>query len=285
MEILEVKDLCKNYPGFTLDHVSFSLKPGYIMGFIGKNGAGKTTTIKSIYQLIHFDAGEINVFGKKLSDYNETELKQDISLMLGGMDIYPNFRLREITIAIKDFYRHFDETRYQSLLHKFSLDPEKRFKELSNGMKTKYLLTLAMSHNAKLLLLDEPTSGLDPFSRDEILTEFQEFIKDGEHSILFSTQIISDLEAIADYITYIKDGKIVKSEEKEKFIDDYRLIKYTKEEEASIPEEYLIGRRKSPVCIEALIRKENLAKIPSTIMVLEANIETIMIFTERGLAL
>lgn len=284
MEILEIKNLCKNYPGFSLDHISFSLKPGYIMGFIGKNGAGKTTTIKSIYQLIHFDSGEIAVFGKSISDYNETELKQDISLMLGGMDIYPNFRLRSITDAIKGFYQRFDEVRYQALMHKFSLDQEKRFKELSNGMKTKYLLTLAMSHHAKLLILDEPTSGLDPFSRDEILTEFQEFIKDGEHSILFSTQIISDLESIADYITYIKDGKIVKSEEKDRFIDDYRLIKYTKEEEKDIPEKILIGRRISKVGIEALIRKQDLEKIPQDIMVLDADIEAIMIFTERGLA-
>lgn len=282
MDILSVKNLTKSYPGFSLDHVSFSLKPGYIMGFIGKNGAGKTTTIKSIYKMNRIDSGEITLLGKNLNDYNEYRLKEDIALMLGGMDIYPTYRIKTIKKAVQGFYPDFDEEKYETLMKKFSLDENKRFKELSNGMKTKFLLTLSMSHHAKLLILDEPTSGLDPFSRDEILSEFQEYIKDGEHSILFSTQIISDLESIADTITYIKDGKIVLSEEKEAFLATYSLIRYTKEQKASIPEEIIIGKRESPVSHEALILHKDQNRIPKDILSVSPNLETIMILTERG---
>lgn len=282
MAILTVKNLCKSYPNFTLQDVSFSLEPGYIMGFIGKNGAGKTTTIKSIYKLIHFDSGEITLFGKKLEDTNESELKQDVSLMLGGLDIYSNFKLCTIKKAIAPFYHRFDDEKYDSLIQRFSLDEKKKFKELSNGMKTKFLLSLAMSHHAKLLILDEPTSGLDPFSRDEVLSEFQNYIKDGEHSIIFSTQIISDLEAVADYITYIKNGKIILSDEKDAFVDNYRLIITSKAIGEQIPDDMIIGIKETPYSFEALIKKDDEDKLPSSVSISKPTIEQIMILTERG---
>ncbi len=282
MAILTVKDLCKSYPNFSLQNVSFSLESGYIMGFIGKNGAGKTTTIKSIYKLIHIDSGEITLFGKKLEKTNEAELKQDVALMLGGLDIYSNFRLSVIKNAIAPFYQNFDDAKYDSLIHRFSLDEKKKFKDLSNGMKTKFLLALAMSHHAKLLILDEPTSGLDPFSRDEILSEFQNYIKDGEHSIIFSTQIVSDLEAVADYITYIKNGKIVLSDEKDSFIDSYRMIICPKAIGKQLPEDIIIGTKESPYSFEALIKSKDEDKVPSSVELVTPNIEQIMILTERG---
>ena len=282
MSILTINNLNKTYPTFSLKNVSFSLDPGYIMGFIGKNGAGKTTTIKSIYKLIHFDSGEISLFGKRVEKFNEVELKQDVSLMLGGLDIYPNHNLATIKKAIKPFYVNFDEEKYQSLMHKFSLDEQKKFKELSNGMKTKFLLTLAMSHHAKLLILDEPTSGLDPFSRDEILSEFQNYIKDGQHSILFSTQIISDLELIADYITYIKDGSIILSDEKDAFINSYRLVNCSKDDAKKIPDDIIVGKKESSCSFEALIKAKDKDILPPCMLLSIPTIENIMILTERG---
>ncbi len=282
MAILSVKDLCKSYPNFSLEKVSFSLEPGYIMGFIGKNGAGKTTTIKSIYKLIHIDSGEISLFGKNLENTNETELKQDVSLMLGGLEIYSNFRISLIKKAIAPFYKNFDDEKYHTLIQRFSLDEKKKFKELSNGMKTKFLLALAMSHNAKLLILDEPTSGLDPYSRDEILSEFQNYIKDGERSIIFSTQIVSDLEAVADYITYIKNGKIVLSDEKDSFINSYRLVICPRSIGKQLPEDIVIGVKDSPYSFEALIKSKDEERLPSSVTCVTPTIEQIMILTERG---
>ncbi|HBX25621.1 MAG TPA: ABC transporter ATP-binding protein [Firmicutes bacterium] len=283
MPILEVKHLYKSYPTFELKDVNFSLEPGYIMGFIGKNGAGKTTTIKSIYNLVKKDSGEIYLLGKKVEDYSEIELKQSVALMLGGMNIYSNSKIEVIGEVVSKFYKNFNKGIYESLLKKFNLDKSKKFKELSNGMKTKFLLTLSMSFDAKLLILDEPTSGLDPFSRDEILEVFQKYIEDGKHSILFSTQIISDLEQIADYITYIKDGKIVLSDEKEKFCDFYRLINCSKEDGEKIPVSMLLGKRESDFSFQALIKKEDEHKLPYGVEVILPTIEQIMIMIERGI--
>lgn len=282
MPILEVKHLCKSYPTFELKDVNFSLEPGYIMGFIGKNGAGKTTTIKSIYNLIEKDSGEIYLLDKKLEDYSELELKQNVALMLGGMNIYSNSKIGVIGEVVSKFYKNFNKDMYESLLKKFNLDKNKKFKELSNGMKTKFLLTLSMSFDAKLLILDEPTSGLDPFSRDEILEVFQKYIEDGKHSILFSTQIVSDLEQIADYITYIKDGQIVLSDEKDKFCGFYRLVNCTKEEGKTIPDSIILGKRESDFSFQALIKKEDLVRLPNGVDTAAPSIEQIMIMIERG---
>lgn len=282
MAILEIQGLTKHYPHFSLDNVSFSLDEGYIMGFIGRNGSGKSTTLKSLYRLVKKDAGEIFLLGKRLEDYNEKELKQNVSLMLGGIDFYGNTKVGRITEATRPFYENWDESTYQKLIKKFSLIEDKKFKELSNGMKTKYLLTLAMSHHAKLLILDEPTSGLDPFSRDEILTTFQEFIASGDSSVLFSTQIVSDLEQIADYITYIKDGKIIKSEEKEAFCDSYRYFRIKPSEAKSIPSSLILGHKENNVVYEGLVKKEDENRLPSDAVVFVPNIEQVMIMIERG---
>lgn len=224
MSILMVKDLNKRYEKFSLKNVSFSLDKGYIMGFIGSNGAGKTTTIKSILNLVKKDSGIITVFDKEFSE-NEIDLKSDIGFMLGGVDFFPNVRIKKITDVTKRFYQNWDDSIYNNYIERFRLDEDKKLKELSNGMKVKYSLALALSHNAKLFILDEPTSGLDPVARDDMLELFQELIEDGEKSILFSTHITSDLEKCADFITYINDGEIIASTSKDEFIDAYRIVK------------------------------------------------------------
>ena len=206
MNIVELKDVCKSYPAFSLKNVSFSLESGRITGFIGRNGAGKTTTIKSMLNLIHTDSGEISYFGMPLAG-NETEIKQRIGYSTGTVSWYPRKTIREIISVTKSFYRSWDEDAYRRYMELFALDEGKKPIELSEGMKVKFNLLLALSHRAEVLILDEPTSGLDPFSRDELLELFKTLGGHGA-TILFSTHITSDLERCADDIVYISSGQI-----------------------------------------------------------------------------
>jgi len=223
MLALDIRNLNKKYSNFQLKDVSFQLEKGFIMGFIGANGAGKTTTIKSILNMLHLDGGEIRILGKNMAEH-EIELKQEIGFAFGDIDFYTRSRIKTLTDIVKKFYDHWDDEAYRNYLRRFKLDEKKKIVELSSGMKVKYSLALALSHGAKLLILDEPTSGLDPVARDDLLDIFQELVVDGEISILFSTHITSDLEKCADYITFIADGRIVNSAEKEEFKETYRLL-------------------------------------------------------------
>lgn len=184
MELLSVRDLCKKYPRFTLDHVSFSLESGYIMGFIGRNGAGKTTTLKSMLGFVHPDGGTVEMFGMDLRE-NESACRQQIGVVLGDARYYGSKRLRDVAETTARFYEHWDDAAYREYMKRFSLDEMKRVRELSTGMWVKFTLALALSHGARLLLLDEPTSGLDPVSRDELLDIFRDTVANGERSILF----------------------------------------------------------------------------------------------------
>lgn len=208
MEVLSVSGLCKAYPGFALRDVSFSLAPGTITGFIGRNGAGKTTTLKALLHFVHPDAGEIRFFGLDF-DARETEIKGRLGFASGGAAWYPKKRLRAITAAARRCYPHWDEGAYRGYLERFALDEGKTPAQLSDGMKVKYVLALALSHRAELLLLDEPTSGLDPVSRAELQDIFRALAAEQGTAILFSTHITSDLEHCADEIIYLKQGKLV----------------------------------------------------------------------------
>ena len=279
MEMLSVQNLTKRYEKFTLDHVSFTLEKGYIMGFIGRNGAGKTTTIKSILNLVHPDGGKIAVLGNDFAE-NEFTCKQKIGLVLGGIDYYPKSKLKTITGVTKRFYDEWDDEVYESCLKRFSLDPDKRVDQLSAGMRVKYSLALALSHHAQLLILDEPTSGLDPVSRDDLLELFQELIEDGEKSILFSTHITSDLEKCADFITYIKDGSIIANTDKDDFIDTYRIVKGTTEQLSDAFAQKLIGCKTHKFGFEGMIKSKDLP-VPEGVEVSPADLESIMIHIER----
>ena len=203
MSIVEVKGLCKKYPEFTLDNVGFSLEKGRITGFIGRNGAGKTTTIKSMLNLVHPDAGEVVYFGLPLFG-NEAEIKTRIGYSTGSLNYYPRKKLKDLIAVTKLFYPNWDEEAAREYAELFKLDLSKTPLELSEGMKVKCNLLLAMSHRAEVLILDEPTSGLDPFSRDELLDVFLQ---------------LRDLEKCADDILYIRNGKIVSFAKREKFIE------------------------------------------------------------------
>ena len=252
MNLIEVKGLCKNFPAFQLQNVDLTLEEGYIMGFIGRNGAGKSTTLKTMLNLMNKDGGTVNLCGLSV-DTDELTIKNKVGYVFGGVDFYPENKIKKITDVTKIFYDEWDDNRYKELCDRFELDQNKKFKQLSAGMKVKYSLAIAMSHNASLLLLDEPTTGLDPAARDDLICMFQEFIEDGKHSILFSTHITSDLEKCADYITYIKKGKIVASNDKEAFKAGYITVTGKKEQLTSENESKIIGLHKHQLGFEGLM--------------------------------
>lgn len=218
--ILSVKNLSKKYPKFSLENINFNLERGKIAGFIGRNGAGKTTTIKSLLNFVHPDSGEITFFGKTFAQ-DETFIKQKLGFVSGGIGYYSKIKLSVITNVTKKFYPNWDEQAYEKYFNLFKLDEDKTPEQLSEGMKVKYALCIALSHKAELLILDEPTSGLDPVSRDDLLEIFLHLCKKENVSILFSTHITSDLDKCADDIIYIKEGKLLNATSKDEFLKFY----------------------------------------------------------------
>lgn len=215
MEICEVKNLSKTYSSFSLSNISFQLNSGRIKGFVGRNGAGKTTTIKSMLGLVHPDFGEVYYFGLPFFE-NERTIKQNIGYSTGIINYYSKKKIKKIVEVTKTFYENWDDNSYNEYKDLFSINENKMPCELSDGMKVKFNLLIALSHRAKILILDEPTSGLDPFSRDELIFIFEELKKRGV-CILFSTHIISDIEKCADDIMYIRNGHIIADCSKETF--------------------------------------------------------------------
>ncbi len=222
--ILEVKKLCKNYDKFSLKNISFKLPKGSIMGLIGENGAGKSTVIKAILNLINTNDGEIKVFGLDNKEH-EKEIKEEVGIILDEGFLSEYLTPKDINEIMKNIYEQWEESLYFKYIKDFKLPEDKISNEYSKGMKMKLKIAVALAHKPKLLILDEPTSGLDPIARSELLDIFQEFIQDEEHSILVSSHITSDLEGIADYITFINNGEIVLSKTKDELIDKMRTCK------------------------------------------------------------
>lgn len=227
MKAIEIKNITKEYKTFKLDDVSFHVEEGHIVGFIGRNGAGKTTTIKSILNIVQTNSGTVKYFDLDLKE-NENTIKNQIGYSNGTTNYYPRKKLTDIINITKTFYENWDDGLMNEYKDLFQLDLSKTPSELSEGMKVKFNLLLALSHHAKVLILDEPTSGLDPFSRDEILDVFLE-LKNRGTAILFSTHITSDLEKCADDIVYISHGKIVSACSKDEFIQKHQIRNETLE--------------------------------------------------------
>ena len=278
--ILSISHLCKDYPSFSLKDVSFDIKPGQIMGFIGRNGAGKTTTLKSIMNLVHYENGEIKAFDKDMTEF-ELENKQRIGFALSELNYYPNKSIRQLMNVTKRFYQNFDEKKFNEVCNLFNLDVNKKLEELSSGMKVKYSVAIALSHQAELLILDEPTSGLDPVSRDEILDIFRSIVKNGDRAILFSTHITSDLDKCATNITYIHNGSIIFTGEKKQFVDSYLFVN-DKSKNKDLINEY-IAYKELDDRIEGLIdiSKKDLF-VKNNINPVEPDLEQIMVYLERS---
>ena len=281
MNLIEINGLCKNFEAFQVKDVSFTLEQGFIMGFIGRNGAGKSTTLKTMLNLMKNDGGDIKLCGLSMPQ-DEIEIKNQVGYVFGGVDFYPESKISKITDVTKTFYREWNDSLYKELCERFEIDQNKKFKQLSAGMKVKYSIAVAMSHNPKLLILDEPTSGLDPAARDDLVLLFQEFIEDGEHSILFSTHITSDLEKCADYITYIKKGQILASDEREAFRQSYISVAGKKEQLSPEAEPKIIGLHKHQLGFEGLMKTEDKALAEKGgFEIAEPTLEDIMIHIER----
>ena len=281
MNLIEVNGLCKNFEKFQLKNVSMTLEEGFIMGFIGRNGAGKSTTLKTMLNLMKSDGGTIQLCGLS-NPRDEIEIKNQVGYVFGGVDFYPEAKISRITDVTKSFYKEWNEELYKSLCERFEIDQNKKFKHLSAGMKVKYSVAVAMSHNPKLLILDEPTSGLDPAARDDLVLLFQEFIEDGQHSILFSTHITSDLEKCADYITYIKQGEILASTDRETFHNSYISVAGKKEQLTSEVEAKIIGLHTHQLGFEGLMKAEDRAVAEAGgFEIGQPTLEDIMIHIER----
>jgi len=221
---LEVRNLTKKYERFTLDNVSFDLPMGCIMGVVGENGAGKSTLFKAILNLIHRNAGEILFWGKPMTD-KDTKMREQIGVAFDAICFSEVLTVKQVGNIGKYTYKNWDSAQFQELVTRFELPLKAEIKTLSKGMKMKLNLAFAMSHNAKLLILDEPTAGLDPIARDELLDLFLDFVQDEEHSILISSHITTDLEKIADYITFINKGKLAFTKEKDTLLYQYGIVR------------------------------------------------------------
>ncbi len=279
-EILRLENVNKKYPSFSLKDVSFAIKPGEIMGFIGRNGAGKTTTLKCIMNLIHYENGSIQAFEKDMTE-NELENKQRIGFALSELNYYPNRTIKQLMNVTKRFYKNFDEKKFEDVCKLFNLDVNKKLEELSSGMKVKYSVAIALSHKAELLILDEPTSGLDPVSREEVMDIFREIVKSGDRAILFSTHITSDLDKCASNITYIHDGRIVFTGKKKDFVNSYLFVK-DKTKNKDLEKEY-IAYKELDDHIEGLISVDKKdVFIENHIEPREPDLDEIMIYLERS---
>ena len=280
--ILEVKNLCKKYDDFELKNINIELPKGVIMGFIGENGAGKTTTIKSILNSTKINSGSIKIFGMEL-DKNEKKIKEDIGVVLDDSFLSEYLTPNDVNKVMKNIYKNWDENLYFKYIEEFKLPKDKISKDFSNGMKMKLKIATAISHKPKLLLLDEPTSGLDPVARNDILDIFQDFIKDGESSVLVSTHITSDLEHIADYITFINNGEILLSKTREELLEQYGIVKCSKEEFEKIDKSDYVKCRKNKYDIELLVQnKFDFKKKYDSQVIDKPTLEEIMVIYIKG---
>lgn len=282
MNNIEIKNVSKKYDGFLLDKISFDVPAGSIVGLIGENGAGKTTTIKSILNIIKSE-GTVKIFNKDIKQ-NEKEIKQDLGVVLDDSFLSSYLTPKYINSVMKDFYKNWDEEKYNNLLKQFGLPSDKLIKDFSSGMKMKLKIATAISHNPKLLILDEPTSGLDPVVRNEMLDIFRKYIEEDEtRSILLSSHITTDLEHISDYIIFIDNGKIILNVPTNELLENYGIIKCSKEEFAKISEDDYVSYRKSKYQYEVLTSDKSKIKKKYNISSIDKpSIEDIMLFYIRG---
>lgn len=279
--ILEVENLTKKYDGFTLDHILFSIPGGTIMGLIGENGAGKSTAINAILGLIAKDDGTVTFWGQELS--SSKGLKEDIGVVFDSSGFYETLTPKTVGKILRSAYKQWDDHLYADYLKRFQLPSDKELKALSKGMKMKLSIAAALSHRPKLLILDEATSGLDPVMRDDLLDLFLEFVQDEHHSILMSSHITTDLEKIADYITFIHQGKVLFCKAKDELRYDYGIIRCGAAVFDQINKEEILAYRKGDYQWNVLVAHKERAKLKYRAAVVDdATIEDIMLLYVKG---
>lgn len=274
---MEVRGLRKSYGDFALRDLSFGVPKGYVTGFIGRNGAGKTTTLKSMLSLISYQ-GEVFFGGQSLRN---ADYLQKIGIVMDEPLLAKEWTMDLVNEAMKIGYDRWSEEIFYSHLLRFRIDRKRKVRELSRGMKIKLMLAIALSHEAELLILDEPTGGLDPSMRDEFTDIIMEFVRDERHTVLFSTHITQDLEAIADYIVFIDAGRLVFFGGKDEFIEEYLVLKGGIEEAERIDKDCILGRKTSAVGTEILLRTEDLGKAEGEFLREKTTIDKIMVLYGR----
>ena len=278
MNAIEIRDLCKTYPGFALDHVNLTLPCGCIMGLVGENGAGKSTTIRLILDMIARDSGTITLLGKDNRE-NIRLLKEDIGVVLDEVGIPACLNPKQVGKIMANTFRNWEQAVYDSLLEKLAVPPEKPFKDFSKGMKMKLGIAIALSHRPKLLILDEATSGLDPVVRDEVLDLFSEFTREESHAVLISSHIVSDLEKICDYIAFLHKGRLLLCEEKDALKEKYGILRCSREQLSALPPEAVIGRKETAYGVEAIAARD---AVPAGLSLSPIDIEELFIFMVKG---
>ncbi len=261
MNAIEIKGLTKIYDEFKLDNISFNVPKGTIVGLVGENGAGKSTTIKAIMNTINKDSGIINVLGINNEDKNFYSVKNEIGVVLDELCFPEMLNAKEVEKIMALTYKLWDGNVYAKNLEKLNVNPDKKIKDYSRGMKMKLSIAVALSHNAKLLVLDEATSGLDPMVRNEVLDLLNEFTREEENSILLSSHIVSDLEKICDYIVFIHNGKLLLNEEKDEILNKYGIIKTTKDKVVDIPKNSIIYIKENVYGCSVLVKKDEVSNV------------------------
>ena len=279
--LLQVNNLTKQYGNFKLDHVSFTIPKGTIMGLVGENGAGKSTTIKAILDLIRKDEGTVTFWGQQLS--SSMQLKENIGVVFDEINFYQTLTPLRVGKIAGASYRQWNDKIYKEYLKRFNLPIDEKIKEMSRGMKMKLSIAVALSHNPKLLILDEATSGLDPVMRDDILDIFLDFVQDENHSVLLSSHITTDLEKVADYITFIHHGKVAFSKTKDELRYNYGIIRCGTDFFNKLDKKEILAYRKEAYQWDVLVADKDKARRKYKNAVVDnATIDDILVLYVKG---
>ncbi len=279
---ISLRNVVKQYDTFQLGGLNLDIPRGCITGLVGENGAGKTTMLKLILGMIHKDQGNISLYGTMQEELPE-KWRNDVGVIMGELDFASAMNARQIGVCMEHIFSGWKKKEFGNYLKQFKIDPEKKIKDYSKGMKMKLNLAVSLSHDAKLLIFDEATSGLDPVVRDEILDILLDFIQDENHTVLISSHITSDLEKISDYIAFLHEGKLVFFMNKDEMLYDYGVVRCSQEELSKIPREQIVAVKKSRFQCEALVSgREKLGKLAGEFVIDQTNIEEIILFLVKG---
>lgn len=274
MNALEIRNLTKHFPGFTLDNLNLTLPSGCIMGLVGENGAGKSTTMKLILDLLHKEGGTITVLGRDHLD-NPELTKEEVGVVMDEAGIPECLNTAQIGNIMKHIYKKWDGSAYEQMLGRLDLKTDKPFKDFSRGMKMKLGIAVALSHKSSLLLLDEPTSGLDPVAREEVVEILNDFTREEDHSILISSHIVSDLEKLCDYIAFLHKGRLLLCEEKDRLLSEYGILHCTAQQLAEIPGEGVLHKKENQYGVTALAKRD---MVPAGLALSPVSLEELFVF-------